>query len=1005
VKVDKEKYLAPRIPAATYRLQFNASFTFSDAKKIIGYLNDLGISDIYSSPYLKAHRGSRHGYDIVDPNALNPEIGTEKEYDELIVELKNRQMGQVLDIVPNHMCIASFENKWWVDILENGPSSPYVHFFDIDWNPVKKELANKILLPSLGEQYGKVLENQELILMFSAGSFFIQYYDHKFPIIPETYIYILNHRVDILRNTLGEDNPYYTELLSIINALNHLPSYTETDLEKVKERRREKEIVKRRIGRLYRKCSEIRDFIDENVKIFNGVKGESKSFDLLDNLLREQIYRFSHWRVAAEEINYRRFFDINNLGALNMQKEDVFRETHKLIFALIRDGKVTGLRVDHPDGLYNPLEYFYRLQRECFAQLRRAYMEKLRKEAQLPPGYLKSEADKEITGRYEEALISDPGYKPFYIVGEKILIKGETMPEEWPIFSTTGYVFLNSVNGVFVDTNNGKTFDRIYKRFTKTGMSFQDTVYEKKKLVMQAAMSSEVNMLAHRLNNLSERERHTRDFTLNSLIKALIEIIAFFPVYRTYVVSSEISERDAHYIDLAVTKAKKKNPALNMSIFDFIRDVLLLRFPSSFSEDNKSEWLDFTMRFQQITGPVMAKGVEDTAFYIFNRLVSLNEVGGSPDRFGTLLKTFHGQNIERIKLWPYALITTSTHDCKRSEDLRARINVLSELPDIWNGCLTKWNRYNKKKKIVVDGRPVPDLNEEYLLYQTMLGIWPIEDAAGTEEYETLKQRIKDYMQKALREGKEHTSWINPDAAYEDATNVFIDGIMTNSADNIFLEDFLVFHRMISDYGIYNSLSQTLLKITSPGVPDFYQGTELWNFTLVDPDNRRPVDYKKRIETLEIIKEYEKNREAASIARHLTDKRSDGMIKMYLMYKALNYRMHNRRLFEAGKYIPLITDGERWENICSFARQGTEAMAITVVPRFLSRIIPRHTDLPFGKTLWGDTFVAVPFEREGAEYRNIFTDEIVPVRNHEQSKALYVGDLFVNYPVALLDKVR
>jgi len=1003
--VNKERYLVPRIPVATYRLQFNASFTFSDAKKIVQYLHDLGVSDIYSSPYLKAGKGSRHGYDIVDPNALNPEIGTERDYNDLIAELKGRQMGQVLDIVPNHMCIASFENKWWVDVLENGPSSPYVHFFDIDWNPVKKELANKILLPSLGEQYGKVLENQELILTFSAGSFFIQYYDHKFPIIPETYIHILNYHVDILRGALREDNPYYTELLSVINALNHLPPYTETDLEKVKERRREKEIVKRRLWRLYRKCSEIRGFIDENVKIFNGVKGEPKSFDLLDNLLREQIYRFSHWRVAAEEINYRRFFDINNLGALNMQKEDVFRETHKLIFALIRDGKVTGLRVDHPDGLYNPSDYFHRLQRECFAQLRRAYVEKLKKEAQLPPGYLKSEADKEITGRYEEMLASDPGYKPFYIVGEKILTKGEVMPEEWPIFSTTGYVFLNSVNGVFVDTNNGKAFDRIYKRFTKTGMSFQDTVYEKKKLVMQAAMSSEVNMLAHRLNNLSERERHTRDFTLNSLIKALIEIIAFFPVYRTYVFSTEISERDAHYIDLAVTKAKKKNPALNMSIFDFIRDVLLLRFPPNFSEDNKSEWLDFTMRFQQITGPVMAKGVEDTAFYIFNRLVSLNEVGGSPDRFGTLLKTFHGQNIERIKSWPHALITTSTHDCKRSEDLRARINVLSELPDIWSGCLTKWNRYNKKKKIVVDGHPVPDLNEEYLLYQTLLGIWPIEEAVGIEEYETLKQRVKDYMQKALREAKEHTSWINPDTAYEDAMNVFIDSILTNSADNMFLEDFVVFQRMVSDYGIYNSLSQTLLKITSPGVPDLYQGTELWNFTLVDPDNRRPVDYEKRIEILEKLKEYERSHGAASVARQTTDKRSDGMIKMYLMYKTINYRMHNRRLFEAGKYIPLITDGDKWENICSFAREGNGAMAITVAPRFLSRIIPRHTDLPLGKTAWGNTFIAVPFEKEGAGYRNIFTDEIVPVRNYGQSRVLYIGEILVNYPVALLDKVR
>ncbi|MDD5009773.1 MAG: hypothetical protein PHC68_15390, partial [Syntrophorhabdaceae bacterium] len=395
----------------------------------------------------------------------------------------------------------------------------------------------------------------------------------------------------------------------------------------------------------------------------------------------------------------------------------------------------------------------------------------------------------------------------------------------------------------------------------------------------------------------------------------------------------------------------------------------------------------------------------DTAFYIYNRLTSLNEVGGSPDRFGTLLKTFHGQNIERIKSWPYALITTSTHDCKRGEDVRARINVLSEFPDIWNGCLTKWSRYNKKKKIIVDNRPVPDQNEEYLLYQTLLGVWPIGEPIDAEEYAVFTQRIKDYMQKASREAKEHTSWINPDAVYEDAMNVFIGAVMTDSRDNMFLEDFLVFQRMVSGYGIYNSLSQTLLKITSPGVADFYQGTELWDFALVDPDNRRPVDYRKRIEFLERLKEYEKDGDTAPIARRITDTRHDGMIKIYLIYKALHYRRKNRYLFETGKYIPLITDGEKWENICSFARKKADTIAITVAPRFLSRIIPRHTDLPLGRAVWGNTFIAVPFEREKAEYRNIFTDEIVQVHNHEQSKVLYIGEILANYPVALLDKVR
>ncbi|MEJ2683736.1 MAG: malto-oligosyltrehalose synthase [Candidatus Sulfobium sp.] len=601
----EENHVTPRIPVATYRLQFNASFRFRDARAIIAYLSDLGVTDIYASPYLKANRGSLHGYDIVDHNSLNPDVGTEEEYEEYAAELRKYGMGQILDIVPNHMYIESSENTLWMDVLENGPSSVYAHFFDIDWDPVKKELRNKVLLPVLGDQYGKVLDNQELLLSFEEGSFSLHYYDHKFPVVPRTYITLLEHRIDMLEERLTGENPDLVELLSIITALNHLPPYTEMSPDLVTERHREKEIIKKRLWTLYRGAAPVREHIDENVRIFNGTRGDPRTFDLLDGLLDMQVYRLSYWRVATEEINYRRFFDINHLAAIRMEDPGVFRETHRLVMKLIGRREVAGLRVDHPDGLYDPSEYFHRLQLSCFSQLRPGRPESAVDGAPIAGS---PELEREILGLYNESFPAGSGHKPFYIVGEKILLKGERMPEEWPIFSTTGYVFLNSVNGVFVETRSARAFDNLYKKFSRLNLNYQDVVYEKKKLIMEVAMSGEVNTLGHYLNRVSEKDRHTRDFTLNSLTHAILEVIAYFPVYRTYINSYDVADRDRQYIEMAVSKAKRNNPAISGSIFDFLRDILLIRFPESIDEEDKKEWLDFVMRFQQITGPVMASG-------------------------------------------------------------------------------------------------------------------------------------------------------------------------------------------------------------------------------------------------------------------------------------------------------------------------------------------------------------------------------------------------------------
>lgn len=996
--MEKSRFTGLRIPSATYRLQFNSGFGFTAAAELITYLDELGFTDVYASPYFKAKSGSLHGYDIVDHNALNPEVGSAEEYAGYLAQLRAHNMGQILDIVPNHMCLESRDNQWWMDVLENGPGSLYNNFFDIDWYPVKQELMNKVLLPLLGDQYGAVLENKELQLHFEAGAFCLDYYDHRFPIIPKTYGQILRCRLDDLEQSLNPDSPHYQELLSILTALEHLPFYTERDRQKVTERYREKEIIKRRLGTLYQESAEIRNFIDGNVALFNGEKGEPGSFNLLERLLRDQVYRISHWRVATEEINYRRFFDINSLGAIRMELQEVFDETHRLVFSLIRDGKITGLRVDHADGLYNPSEYFRKLQSGCFLQVCLGAMQcqagDEKGEAQVPEEQI-------MRNYYDDVLGMDPQFKPFYIVGEKILNKGERLPEDWPIFSDTGYGFANLVNGIFIDSRNAKAFDAIYRRFTKTHENFQDVVYEKKKLVMQSTMASEINTLGHHLNTISEKNRHTRDYTLNSLIKALVEVIAFFPVYRTYINSMDVSERDRQYIEYAVSKARRRNPATNVSIFDFIRDVLMLRFHKNMEPSEKRDWLDFTMRFQQLTGPVMAKGVEDTACYVFNRLVSLNEVGGSPERFGVTIDAFHGQNIDRSKFRPHSMLATSTHDTKRSEDVRARINVLSEIPDQWRECVSRWSRMNRKNKVVVDGQPVPDRNEEYLLYQTLIGAWPLCDVSDNA-FDPFRLRIKNYMLKAIREAKVNTSWISPNIMYEDAVLFFVDAILNEKTARNFLTEISSFQALTARCGMFTSLSVSLLKMTAPGIPDFYQGTELLDFSLVDPDNRNQVNFDLRRKLLARLKAEEAAHGPRWLARDMLEKWPDSRIKLYLAAKVLPFRRERRELFDRGKYLPLEVQGERSDNVCAFERCNGDQVVVVIVPRFFVGLTGQGARLPLGEGVWGDTRVLLPFEGEEAGiYRNILTGELVQTGREEGVPSLLLGEVLAEFPVALL----
>ena len=964
----------PRIPAATYRLQFNRHFTFADATKLVAYLDDLGITDCYCSSFLKAMPGSLHGYDIVDPTMLNPEIGAEGEFRAFSKALKDRGMGQILDVVPNHMGIEKGCNPWWLDVMENGRSSHYSDFFDIAWSPSDADVGVKVVVPILSDRYGTILENQEIIVRFENGAFSIHYCDNILPLTPESYANILTHRLPEFVQTRGVKDAHVQELQSIITAITHLPQHHERDPERIAERYRENAIIKGRLVAVTMASRHVRKFIDDNVEIFNGREGESDSFNLLDALLGEQVYRLAYWRVASEEINYRRFFDINGLAALRMEDPHVFQAVHRLIFTLLAEGAVTGLRIDHVDGLYDPGHYLEQLQSWAKTEL----------------------VSPEKTGGL-----------PLFLIIEKILSRGETLPKEWPVHGTTGYDFLFLLNDLFIDRSNKRVFNELYSGFAKVRAASEDLVYQSKKLIMHASMASEINVLGHQLKRLAEKDRQSRDFTLNSLTSTIREIIACFPVYRTYVTetqSNEVSERDHASIGLAVARAKRRNPALSDLLFDFVHELLLKRQQSNCPE-TREEQIRFVMKFQQNTSPVMAKGVEDTAFYIYNRLVSLNEVGADIAQFGISAATFHDRMRERQNQWPHSLSTTSTHDTKRSEDVRARINALSELPLEWRACLRRWHTLNKGKKRLYHDQLAPDRNDEALLYQTLVGVWPFE-SMDASQYRLFRDRVQAYMAKATREAKVHTSWVNPNVEYDEAVRNFVDAILDPTESNAFLDDFLPFQARVAQYGMYNALSQIVFKIAAPGVPDFYQGNELWDFSLVDPDNRRLVDFKARKTILSGLRKGLKDagQNLTPLVRELVKTRVDGRIKLYVTMVALHFRRAHTSLFRNGEYVPVHGIGENRDYICAFARRNDDQSMIAVIPCRIVHLLSDAMNPPFGSALWGETSIALPFDPPASRYRNIFTNEVLTSTVVEEQPALPLASVFGEFPVALLERV-
>lgn len=976
-----------RIPHSTYRLQLNKYFTLKDATELVDYLQALGISDCYTSSLLASRPGSLHGYDVTDHTKINPEIGTEEEFIEFASNLRKRNMGIIMDVVPNHMCVAGSANPWWNDVLENGPSSPYASFFDIDWLPPKRDLASKVLLPVLGDQYGIVLENQEIQIAYEQGAFFADYYEIRLPIAPRIYTQILEPVVEDMKLQLGEYDPHILELESIITGLTHLPTRSETDSEKIRERMREKEIIKRRLWTLTEANADINRSIIDTVQKFNGVRGNPRSFDRLETLLTSQAYRLAFWQVAADEINYRRFFDINDLAAIRVEDPAVFTAVHQLIFRLMKEGWITGLRIDHVDGLFDPQSYFLDIQREAVADSAEKY---------LYAGASSSSGLTQSGGHNESG-------KPCYIVVEKIFGQDERLRPDWAVYGTTGYGFMNLLNGVLIDTASHQHFLRIYERFIGEAQNFDDLVYECKKLILRVAMSSELHVLARRLDRISEQHRYSRDFTLNSQQYALEEVIACFPVYRTYIRSnqSRVSDEDRRYILAAIRAAKRRNPATSPSIFDFIASILLLEDPEGLSSEGRADRRDFVMRFQQLTGPITAKGIEDTAFYRFHPLASLNEVGGDPQLFGVSVDFFHRQNEQRLQNTPHGLSATSTHDTKRSEDVRVRINALSEIPAHWYRAITRWRRLNRDLKISFDQTEIPDESEEYLLYQTLLGTWPL-DPMNEEENAAFTERIEAYMIKAMREAKIHSSWISPNEDHERGMRNFIRALLEPRTDNRFLRDFIRFQATVARAGMFSSLSQTLLKIASPGVPDFYQGNEVWNFNLVDPDNRRPVDFAHRQQMLASLNE-DKNTDLTVVIDNLLKTPEDGRIKLYVTSRALNFRRDHAELFAEGSYLPLEATGERQNNVIAFARKRGNEAALIVAARFFTRL-GSASQLPVGSRVWGDTAVAIKGRPKAKSYRDIFTGEIIDIDNSEDGGKLRLKDVFAHLPLALLEPV-
>lgn len=948
-----------RTPSSTYRIQFSSSFRFADAHALVPYLRELGISDLYASPRSKARRGSSHGYDVADAGRINSELGTEEEFEQLVQRLKQYQMEMLLDIVPNHMA-ASVENPYWQDVLENGRASVFADFFDIDWHPATSKAAflqsNRILLPILGDLYGNVLTRREIVLKYDENGFFARYYDHRLPLAPKSYLHILRPAAEALREALPQ-SVQQDQFARAVEILEQLPDRNELEPERRLERREQVLAAKALLWELYLAVPSYKRALDDLLWELSGDPQDSRSFDNLDAILSAQVYRIAYWRIAVEEINYRRFFDINDLVGVRVELPEVFSISHKEVVKLMRDGTVAGVRIDHIDGLHDPLGYLRRLQGSLLG-------------------------DGKESDRQE-----------FYILAEKILSRDEQLPD-WPLAGTTGYDYLNALNGIFISPDGLAQIVRHYNETTGTLVPFAEICYSRNKMVMDSLFANEIQVIGHYLGELAAEDRRARDIPLSEIRRILVEVTACLPVYRTYLRNFRIDQRDRDLIEatLSLARSRTSRDEVSDDAFQFLRRVLLLE-PPYYARQHRQKWLNVVMRWQQFSGPVMAKGLEDTAFYTYNALLTMNEVGSDPLRNqppcdAAALHRFHE---ERLRCWPDTMNCTSTHDTKRSEDVRARINVITELPAAYEAAVARWMTMNAPKRTRVDGVEVPTASQEMLIYQSLLGAWPLHE----QELPEFRDRFLNYLRKCAREGKEYTSWVHPNEPHESALLGFADALLHPLRGREFREDFLAFQGLVEYFGAINALAQVLLKGTAPGVPDFYQGTELWNFSLVDPDNRRPVDFRERQHLLEELK-HQDAEDRDALLDDLCRYWKDGRIKLYLTYKMLEFRRDHAELFARGRYVALRAEGKHAGHVFAFARVCGCTWTVVAAPLQLAGSMRAGAVLATG-TFWEDTVLCLP-EDAPREWASVFTGKALQGAG---SARLPVSAVFAQFPVAML----
>jgi (1->4)-alpha-D-glucan 1-alpha-D-glucosylmutase len=970
--IDTTLRTGARIPASTYRLQMHEKFTFADAQEILPYLKALGIGDTYLSPIFEARPHSMHGYDVARHDRLNPELGGDEGFAALSTALHNAGMGLLLDTVPNHMGVGN-DSVWWQDVLENGRASEYSGYFDIDWEPLKSELQNKLLLPILGCQYGESLEEKQIQVQFKNGRALVAYFDHLQPVAPRT----LPMMFPVERD---DEFGVSRDLRELLDDLAALPPH-ETQDALAQQRRNDLKALKPRLRSALEDAAN-RKALGAAAEAINGVKGKPESFDALHALLEAQPYRLAFWRTSSEQINYRRFFDVNDLVGLRMENPVVFANTHSLIRKMLAEKSVTGLRIDHCDGMFNPRVYLERLQQLFVAATCKGPVEGDGEAT--PSGIEQSVLDAAQNKNWTDTEL------PLYCVVEKILEPGETLPHVWAVQGTSGYDFVHFANQFFIQPKNKGRFQKLYEEFTGVRTSPAQIIYESKRSVMQTSLASEAHVLGNLLSRLAGRDRRARDFTDNLLETVIRETIACFPIYRTYIDErGRYSEEDKKTIRQAIRAAKRRNEGIDASAFDYLQRTLLLDGRGEGDPLRDEEQLYFALKFQQLTGPVMAKGVEDTSFYVYFRFLSSNEVGSAMDAFGIKPEVLHKANAERLKNTPHAMLTTSTHDTKRSEDVRNRLNVLSEIPEKWAALVRQWARAHAEEKTTLeDGAVAPDANEEYMIYQTILGAWPW----AQEDHAGFADRVKEYLAKALSEGKVNVSWINPRPEYTEAVQNFAANLLKpgkRGKPSKFLRKLEEFLAPVRVHGAVNSLAQMVLKATSPGVPDFYQGTDMWDLSLVDPDNRRPVDYARRTQVLQSFA----GKPLESIANDVLSTLEDGRIKLFTMHRALTARNEYIATFASGAYTPLeVSNSEH-----AFAYMRGEDVLV-VLPRFTCTLTGGKAAPALGDA-WGDQAVTLPGAKKSS-WLNVFTGKTVTV----ESETLTLSQVFADFPVAILTRV-